>query len=697
MSVNTDTTHSSTGAAAMAAFRRRLPGIIYGGDYNPEQWDRQTWAEDIKLMRQARVRLVSLGVFSWAALEPRDGEFDFDWLDEVMDLLGDAEIAVNLATPNAATPPWLAETHPETLLVDRTGTRVGIGSRGHFCPSAPTYLDRSRRMARMLAERYGTHPALAMWHIGNEYHAHCFCDLCDAAFRSWLQTRYASLDALNDAWGTLFWSQRYSEWDQVHLPKPVRGSINPARELDFSRFVSDVQSDLIRAERRLLQDITPGVPTTTNLLQNYPLGDYRAWADAWDVVAFDSYPDPSDPQWPAAAALQYDLMRSLGAGAPWMLMEQAASGVAQWRVNVAKSPGQMRLGSLQAVAHAADAVMFFQWRASKAGHEKFHSAMLPHGGTETRTWREVRALGEELERLDPIAGATVPAHVALIWDWENWWAVEGIAHPRNDMDYRALLRAFQAPLWERNIALDVVGWNDDLSGYRAIIAPNQYLLSEDRRAALDAFVRGGGHVLIGSFSGIVDENDQVNLPGYAPGLRPLIGAHILDMAARPDHERIAVRMPGGEVLGDEGDFVHRWQDELVVADAEILLEYADGDFAGEPAVIAHRVGDGRVVYFGTDPSPSLRERLLEEFVWAADARAPHPAPPGVEVVERRSATESFLFFLNHSPHTRNIRLLDGGIEMLSARDVAPGETLMLDSQGAAVVRRALSRMERQLA
>lgn len=685
-------TPASTGAAAMAAFRRRLPGIIYGGDYNPEQWDRATWAEDVKLMCEAHVRLVSVGVFSWAALEPRDGEYDFAWLDEIMDLLADAGIAVNLATPNAATPPWLADAHPETLLVDRSGTRVSIGSRGHFCPSAPVYLDRSRRIARLLAERYGTHPALAMWHIGNEYHAHCFCDLCDHAFREWLRARYTTLDALNDAWGTLFWSQRYSDWDQVHLPRPVRGSVNPARELDFSRFVSDVQSGLVRAERALLQEITPGIPTTTNLLQNYPLGDYRTWTDAMDVVAFDSYPDPGDPRWPASAALQYDLMRSLGAGSPWMLMEQAPSGVAQWKVNVAKSPGQMRLGSLQAVAHAGDAVMFFQWRASRAGHEKFHSAMVPHGGTGTRTWREVKALGAELHQLDPVAGSTIPAEVAIVWDWENWWAVEGVAHPRNDVDYRALVRAFHAPLWERNLATDVVGWADDLSRYLAIIVPNQYLLSEDRRAALERYVRAGGHALIGSFSGIVDECDRVHLPGYAPGLRPLIGGHLLDMAARPDTERLPLRTPEGTVLSGEL-FAHRWQDELSIDGAEVLLEYATGDLAGHPAVLSHRVGEGRVVYLGTEPSAALREAIIADVVQEAGVRAPHAAPPGVEVVERRHEAESFLFFLNHTTDAQEIRVSDPGTEMLSGRQLHSGDTLTLDPRGVAVVRHALPSTE----
>lgn len=682
------TTGSSTGAAAMAAFRRRLPGIVYGGDYNPEQWDRETWRQDIELMREARVRLVSVGVFAWSALEPRDGEYDFAWLDEVMDLLGDAGISVNLATPNAATPPWLAENHPETLLVDRAGTRVSIGSRGHFCPSSAVYLDRSRRIARLLAERYASHPALAMWHIGNEYHAHCFCGLCDQAFVRWLQLRYVTLDALNDAWGTLFWSQRYSDWGEVHLPRPVRGSVNPARELDFSRFVSDVQADLVRAERALLQEITPGIPTTTNLLQNYPLGDYRTWADAWDVVAFDSYPDPRDPRWQVSAALQFGLMRSLGGGAPWMLMEQAAGAVAQWDVNVAKKCGEMRLGSLQAVAHAADAVMFFQWRASRAGHEKFHSAMLPHGGTGTRTWREVQALGQELERLAPVAGSTVHAEVALVWDWENWWAVEGVAHPRNDMDYRALVRAFHAPLWDRNIAVDVVGWGDDLSAYRAIVVPNQYLLSEDRRAALDEFARSGGHVLIGSFSGIVDENDRVNLPGYAPGLRALIGAHVRDMAAREDSERLALRVPGGAALEGDSQYGQRWQDELVPEGAEVLLEYADGDHAGAPAVLAHRPGLGRVVYLGTEPSSALRERILAEFIDTAGVTSPHPAPHGVEVVERRNEEESFLFFLNHTASPQEIPMTAPGVEILAGRPIAAGDAVPLPVRGVAVVRRA---------
>ncbi|WP_405372525.1 MULTISPECIES: beta-galactosidase [unclassified Microbacterium] len=677
----------------MAAFRRRLPGIVYGGDYNPEQWGPETWREDVELMRRARVRLVSLGVFSWAALEPRDGEFDFGWLDEVMGLLGDAGISVNLATPNAAPPPWLAEGHPETLLVERSGTRVSIGSRGHFCPSSAVYRDRSRRIARALAERYGSHPALAMWHIGNEYHAHCFCDLCDAAFREWLASRYESLAALNEAWGTMFWSQRYSEWNQVHVPRPVRGSVNPARELDFSRFVSDVQADLVRAERAILQAATPGIPTTTNLLQNYPLGDYRRWSDAWDVVAFDSYPDPGVPGSHVSAALQFDLMRSLGEGRPWMLMEQAPSGVAQWRVNVAKSPGQMRQGSLQAVAHAADAVMFFQWRASRAGHEKFHSAMLPHGGTQTRTWREIEQLGAELERLESVAGSETSADTAIVWDWENWWAVEGVAHPRNDVDYRALVREYHSSLWRRNIGVDVIGWEGDLSRYRAIVVPNQYLLSEDRRAALQRYVEGGGHILLGSFSGIVDENDRVQLPGYAPGLRPLIGARILDLAARPDGEVLALRAPGG-VPAAPGRHATRWQEELALDEATVLWEYADGDLLGEPAVLVHRCGLGQVTYLGTELSPELLDATIGDFLAEADVRAPHAAPADVEVVERRNGEETFTFFLNHRGSPVDVPLAGGGLDLLTDSTYAAGSILTLAVRGVAVIHAPLPSKEK---
>lgn len=667
-----------------ATLTRRMGGIAYGGDYNPEQWDRATWVDDVRLMCEAGVNLVTIGVFSWSSLEPHDGHFTFGWLDEIIDLLWSNGIAVDLATPNAAPPPWLAE-NPDTLLVERDGRRVSIGSRGHFCPSSELYRDRSRRIASALAERYQSHPAIALWHIGNEYHAHCFCDTCDARFRGWLQQKYGSLEELNDCWGTTFWSQGYDSWDQVHLPTKVRGHVNPTRELDFSRFTSEVQRELFLAERDLLRAATPGIPITTNFMAFFPLIDYRRWAEDVDVVSLDMYPDPAAPGSLIEAAFQYDLMRSLRHGQPWLLLEQASSAVSQWRVNVAKSPERMRLGSYQAVARGADSVMFFQWRASRYGHEKFHSAMVPHGGESTDTWRAVRALGQELDTLRDVPGSRIRAEAAIVWDWDNKWAVEGAAHPLNSFSYRDVVMEHYRALWRTGVHAEVISLADDLTAYRVLVVPNQYLLRQDSADALRRFVENGGHVLVSYFSGIVDEHDHVALPGYAPGLRETIGAHVRDVTAMPEGEAIplvvSMEMADLPVSGA----ATRWQDDIALETATALASYGSGRFAGRPAVTENRLGAGRAIYVGTTLDEGLLEAVMSDLVETAGVRPPLSAPTDVEVVERRTEAASYLFALNHSDQSRNVVLEREAIDRLTGVAYSSGDTLELGPQGVAVL------------
>ena len=673
--------------ASIQTFQQRLPGIVYGGDYNPEQWPRETWHEDIRLMREANVRLVSLGVFSWSMLEPADGEYNFGWLDEIMDLLATNGISVNLATPNATPPPWLATTFPETLMVERNGTRVAIGSRGHFCPSSPVYRDRSQRIARLLAERYGDHPALAMWHIGNEYHQYCFCNLCDGTFRAWLQDKYGSLDELNSRWGTTFWGQIYSDWSQIRVPQPVRGWVNPARELDYARYNSEVQLDLYRQERDLLKSITPNIPATTNFVQFFPVQDYRKWAAELDVVALDIYPDPAKPTSLVEAALQYDLMRHMGDGAPWMMMEQAAGAVSQWKINVPKKPGAMRLGSYQAVSRGADAVMFFQWRASRFGQEKFHSAMLPHGGEATRSWQEVKNLGNELAHLDCVAGARSDANVAIVWEWDNWWAVEGAAHPLNNYSYKETVTNHYRALWKTNVAVDVVTLSSDLSQYRLVIVPNQYLITEVQHAALRAYVEGGGHVLVSYFSGIVNEDDQVIENGYPGGLRDVIGAHIRDFAPLPPEQSVTVQTtPTQQLLSNpftvEGS---RWQDDISTEGADVVAVYGSGHLAGKPAILDHQLGEGTAVYVGSHLPEQTLDDIIGSLIARAGVEAPHDVPENVEVTERHTDEHRYYFFLNHSEETTTVDLEISGTELLTGQPATKGTELTLEPAGVAVI------------
>ncbi|HYH78925.1 MAG TPA: beta-galactosidase, partial [Longimicrobium sp.] len=426
--------------------------MLYGADYNPDQWPEEVWDEDVRLMREAGVNIVSLGIFAWSRIQPAEDEWDFGWLDRVIDKLHAGGIQVNLATATASPPPWVSARYPETLPADESGASYWPGSRQHFAPSSPTYRRLAGEVVRRLAERYVEHPAVVLWHVGNEYGCHLWMDYSDAArdaYRAWLRARYGTVERLNEAWGTNFWSQRYGSFDEVFPPRLAPYSHNPSSMLDFRRFTSDMLLECYLMERTILLEAGATQPITTNFMGPFKPADYNKWAPFMDVIADDCYPDPTNPNRVRDAAFQRDLIRSLKPGVPWILMEQATDAV-NWRpTNPGKAPGVLLAETAQSIARGADGIMFFQWRQSLAGSEKFHSAMLPHAGTDTRTWREVVDLGARLAALDlPAPGRD--ARVALVFDWENWWAVEERDHPV-DIDYLALSLEWYGAFHERGI------------------------------------------------------------------------------------------------------------------------------------------------------------------------------------------------------------------------------------------------------
>jgi beta-galactosidase len=664
----------------MDGFRRRIGGIAFGGDYNPEQWDRGVWDDDVKLMRDAGVNLVTVGVFAWASLEPEPGKLTFGWLDDVMDLLHANGISVDLATPTAAPPPWLAYEHPETLPVTDDGYVFGFGSRLHFDPTSPVYREHAARITRALAEQYARHPALAMWHIGNEYGPVAYTPSSAGAFRVWLRRKYHDLDALNDAWYTRFWSQRYTSWDQVCPPEMPRSWSNPARRLDFTRFISDALLECFIAERDIVRACRDDIPVVTNFMRFYRRADYWRWAREEDAVALDIYPDPGEADSRVAAALNFDLMRSLRAG-PWLLMEQAASAVSQWTVNNPKRPGHMRLGSYQAIAHGADSVLFFQWRASRGGQERFHSAMLPHSGTAARTWQEVAALGNELPRIASAAGSGSRAEIALFFDWDAWWGLtQTHGLPRNDFDYPALVLEHYRPLLYAHHAVDLVCSTSDLSGYRLVIVPNAYLVGDEFTRALEDFVTGGGTLVCSFFSGVVDENNQVRQPAYPGAFRKLIGAYIDEYwPARPEEEFAIAFADGTTGTADW------WQESIHPQTASVTGRFASGDLAGRPAVLSNELGAGRVIYIGTRLDLPSLAATLEAAASAAGVEAVITEAPGyVEATRRASDTTKYLFVLNHSATEQAVIPVGaGGTELITGTKA--GGTVTLPPLGVAVL------------
>jgi beta-galactosidase len=649
-------------------------GLRYGGDYNPEQWPESTWPEDIRLMTEAGVNLVTVGVFSWSRLQPAPGELTAGWLDRVLDLLGEAGIDVDLATGTASPPPWLVTAHPEILPVTVDGQRLAPGARQHYCPSSPAFRAAAVDLAGRLARRYAGHQAVVMWHVGNEYGCHvpaCYCDVSAAAFRHWLRARYGDIGALNEAWGGAVWSQVYTGWDQVQPPRTAPTFRNPAQQLDFARFSSGELLACYLAEREAIAVQDQHAPVTTNFMGFHPCVDQFGWASHLDVAAVDSYPDPADPESYLQSAMTCDLTRSVGGGRPWALMEQAPSAV-NWRgINVPKAPGQYRALSLQAVARGGDAVLSFQWRAAAAGAEKFHSGMLPHAGTDSRTWREVTALGADLGRLAPVAGAAVRAEVALLHDWESWWALEADSHPAR-LHLVDLLRSFYRPLFEAGVTVDFAHPESSLSGYRLVVVPALYLVSDAGAENVRRFALGGGTVLISFFSGIVDPHERIRLGGYPAPWRELLGLRVEEFAPLP--EGAAVRL--GDTSGDArragaGVSGRVWQDVIGLRGAEPLLSYAEGHLSGLAAATRHPYGRGEAFYLGTLPDRTTLRELVAQACGRAGIEFRTDLPPGVEAVARGD----YLFLISHLDDPVELDLGGKRRDLLTSDVVGPSAVL----------------------
>ncbi|GAA4583196.1 beta-galactosidase [Planotetraspora phitsanulokensis] len=660
-------------------------GLAYGGDYNPEQWPEEVWQEDVRLMRQAGVNLVTVGVFNWGLIEPAEGVYDFDRLDRIFDLLHSEGIKVDLGTPTSSPPVWFRNRHPGSRLVDREGHVLGGATRHSFCPSSPEYAAASERVAGRLAERYAGHPALAMWHVHNEYgwaNAHCYCPTSAEAFRAWLRERYGDVGAVNAAWGTTFWGLTYGSFDEVEPPLLAPPGLLTGLQLDFMRFSVDAHIANYRREREAVRRFSD-LPVTTNfMIPNCKPMDYWRWSAEVDVVANDHYLDAETPDAHIGLAMAADLTRSVSGGRPWMLMEHS-TGAVNWQPrNLAKRRGEMRRNSLAHVARGSDSVMFFQWRASRHGAEKFHSAMVPHAGTDSEVWRDVVDLGADLGRLAPVRGSRVEADVAVVWDWESYWALELEWRPSADLGFRERVGAFYEALWREHVTVDFVHPSADLSAYRLVVVPSAYLLTEGSAKNLHRYVEAGGHLLVSFFSGIVDENDAIHGGPYPGVLREVLGLSVEEFHPLREHGTVAVSSGAGEYAG------RIWSERVRLGEAAALWTFADGPDAGHPAVTRHDLGAGAAWYVATalDEASGSGPRgpyglrgLLGEVLDHAGVRRLADVPEDVEVVRRGA----HLFLFNHGdrpvtvPGVTGTGLLDG-VEHRGSATVPPG--------GVAVVR-----------
>ena len=622
------------------------PGLSFGGDYSPEQWPREVWHEDVRLMRQAGVNLVTVGVFSWGLLERAPGEYTWEWLDEVLDLLHRNGIAVDLATPTAAAPSWLMAAHPEIRPVDRQGIVRQAGERLGWCPDSPVFREHATRIVDAIAERYGSHPAVRLWHVSNELgggNARCTCANSTAAFRAWLRAHHESIDALNDVWGTAFWGHTYTDFDEVSLPRgPRDGAPNPGLFLDAERFSSDSLLAHYLHEKTVIERHST-VPVTTNFMVGAASQtvDYAGWAAHVAIPANDHYTLVDDPRREQDLAAAADRMRGITRGrGPWLLMEHSTGGPSWQERNRAKEPSELVRNALAHVARGSDGALFFQWRASTAGAEQFHSAMLPHAGTRTRIWREVTALGRAMQALAPVRGSVVePARVAIVVDDPSGWAVQSGLKPHRALSYARELRAWHRAFFDRQVLTDVVPVDADLDGYDVVVLPTLLVVDDARAARFSAVVDRGATLVVTYLSGVADEHARIRTGGYPGAFRDVLGAWSEEFTPLQRDERWSL---------DDGEVVTDWAEAVLVTDADVVLAYTDGPLAGRPAVTRRHADAGDAWYVSAMLSDDSIQRLVDQIVAERAIPRTVTGPPGLEAVRRVGRDGSaFLFLLNH--------------------------------------------------
>ncbi|MCM3130318.1 MULTISPECIES: beta-galactosidase [unclassified Paenibacillus] len=654
----------------------KLPKMFYGGDYNPEQWDQATHQEDLRMFKLAGIDIATINVFSWAKNQPDEITYNFGWLDELIDSLYESGVYVCLATSTGAHPAWMATKYPDVLRVDKDGRKRKFGGRHNSCPNSPTYRLYSERIADKLAERYKDHPAVLVWHVSNEYGGDCYCDNCERAFRVWLKEKYQTLDQLNRAWNTAFWGHTFYDWDEIVLPSNLseewgdRYTNFQGISLDYSRFNSDSMLNCYKLEYNAIKKHVPESVVTTNLMGFFKQLDYFKWAKYMDIISWDSYPSLTTP--PSETAMANDLMRGLKDGMPFMLMEQTPSQQNWQPYNSLKRPGVMRLQSYQTVAHGADTVMFFQLRRSIGACEKYHGAVIEHVGHEnTRVFREVAQLGEELQRIgDRLLDSRADAKAAIVFDWDNWWAIEKSSGPTIALNYVQQIHKYYAAFYNRNVQVDMVSVDTDLSAYDLVVAPVLYMVKPGFAEKLEAFVENGGTFLTTFFSGIVNENDLVTVGGYPGELRKMLGIWVEEIDALfPDQKNKVVlkdkfgKLQGSYECGMLCDLLH-------TEGAEVIAEYGEDFYKGMPAVTRHTFGKGEAYYVATDPEQCFLDELIEKITTDKGIQPNLSAPSGVEVSRRVKDGISYLFVLNH-----NTEIVSYDLGQLEAEDLISGHQL----------------------
>lgn len=663
--------------------------ILFGGDYNPEQWPKEIWLEDMRILNLADVNSATINVFSWAKIQPSENIYDFSTLDEIIDMLTKHNYQIVLGTSTAALPAWMSRKYPDVNRTDFEGRRHKFGHRHNACPSSNTFQKYSSRLAGKLAERYGHLENVVCWHISNEYGGECYCENCELEFRVWLKDKYKTIENLNKAWNTSFWSHTFYSWDEIVVPNKLGDAIGQEKtafagiSIDYRRFNSESILKNFLNEKEAIRKYDKETPITTNLMGAYKPLDYFKFAKEMDIVSWDNYPSYDTPV--SYTAMMHDLMRGLKDGQPFMLMEQTPSQQNWQPYNSLKLPGQMRNMSYQAIAHGADTVQFFQLRRSVGGCEKFHGAVIDHVGTEnTRVFREVAALGKELKKLgSTLIDGRTPAKIGIVFDWPNYWGLEYTSGPTIELKYVEQIHHYYKELFRRNIDVDMISLDTDFEKYDCILAPCLYMVNLEQANKIDKYVNDGGTFLTTIMSGIVDETDNVHLGGYPGPLKNTLGIWVEEFDALPPNQKIELqfsknsKVVNGQMLCD---IIHP-------RSAETIAVYGDGKFySGTPVITRNKVGNGMAYYVGTMLDESAMEELFN-IIFSELNISEYRLPEGIETKVRFKGNKKYRFILNHENKEVEVELPFKGEDLLSERNLsqvthlAPFDVIIIEEKG----------------
>lgn len=654
--------------------------FLHGGDYNPDQWldQPEVLEQDLVFMQDTGSNTVSIGMFSWVTLEPEEGKYNFEWMDKIFDDIEKIGGNVILSTPSGARPAWMSQKYPEVLRTNARREKMLHGARHNHCFSSPVYREKIQEMNQKLAERYGKHPALLMWHISNEYSGECHCDFCQTAFRNWLKEKYVTLDKLNKSWWTTFWSHTYTNWEQIESPSPIGESMVHGHNLDWKRFVTDQTIDFYQTEIKPLRALTPNIPITTNFMASsddmlpFRLLDYSKFSEHVDVISWDSYPPwHSDRETTADLASKVgfinDLYRSLKQK-PFMIMESTPSAVNWHAINKAKRPGMHLLSSLQYLAHGADSNLYFQWRQSRGSSEKFHGAVVGHdSSTENRVYKEVKEVGRTFEQIKEIKGTNKEAKVAILYDWESNWALDDAqGFVKNAKLYPQTLQAHYRHFWNQDIMVDVVTPKQDFKKYDLLIAPMLYMVTEETMTKLQDFVSKGGTLVSSYLTGLVDENDLTYLNGWPKQLQEVFGLTVKEIDTLYPNDRNSFQY--NQQTFESFDYASI----VEPLGCDVLSTYETEFYADTPVVTRNHYDEGEAYYIGARTDVPFLESFYDQLCEELGLKNPliKKGHKDVSVQVRNDAEHDYYFIMNFSEKERQVTLGKPAFNLISQEEIA---------------------------